>query len=108
MMKEDVLKFINTFTESSCDNGYVRYLKRDVVELFDNKCSYWFAYILFRRFIMQNAEIMCDINHKHFGTKINGRVYDIRGDVTVQHSWTKWNDMDSDMKEKLSKEYIMF
>ena len=107
-MKEEVLKFINVFTESSCNNGYVRYLKRDVIELFDNKCSYWFAHILFRRFIMQNAEIMCDIQRKHFGARINGRIYDIRGDVTYWYSWSEWNNIDEITKSKLSKEYIMF
>lgn len=99
-MREEVLKFINVFTESPN--------KQDIIELFDNKCSYWFATILFRRFIIQNAEIMCDVEHKHFGTKIYGRIYDIKGDVTSWYTWTKWNYVDRIIKEELSEEYIMF
>ena len=99
-MREEVLKFINVFTESSS--------KQDIIELFNNKCSYWFANILFRRFILQNAEIMCDVERRHFGAKIHGRIYDIRGDVTYRYSWTKWNHIDRITKEELSKEYIMF
>lgn len=107
-MKNEVLKFINIFSGSACTDGYVRYSNREVVDLFDDKCSYWFATILFRRFIMQNAEIMCDVKHKHFGTKIYGMVYDITGDVSNIYSWEKWNYVDRVTKEELSKEYIMF
>lgn len=99
-MKEEVLNFINVFTSASNN--------QDIIKLFDDKCSYWFANILFRRFIFQKAEIMCDIQRNHFGVRINGRVYDIRGDVTCWYSWSEWNYIDEVTKSKLSKEYIMF
>ena len=98
-MKDDILKFINVFTKSS---------NKEVVMLFNNKCSYWFAHILFRRFIMQNAEIMCDVKKQHFGTKIYGRIYDINGDVTRLYTWVKWNDVDRITKAELENLYIMF
>lgn len=48
-------------------------------------CCFWFAYILCRRFI--NAELVYDQVEGHFGAKIDGRVYDITGDVTDGHEW---------------------
>ena len=60
---------------------------------FTNGCCYWFAVILFIRFMQSGAQIMYDQRVNHFGTLIDGRVYDVTGDVTDGHDWVLWRDM---------------
>ena len=59
-------------------------------EVFTGICSYWFAMILFRRFIRAGAVLMYDRAQNCYGTQICGRVYDISGDVTDGHEWVSW------------------
>lgn len=97
----DVISFISHFTSNSDKN--------QCIDVFNGQCSYWFAMILFRRFIRVGATIMCDKNKNHFGTRINGRVYDITGDVTSRYSWASWLDMtDDSQKAEIISKYIMF
>lgn len=70
----DVEKFIKRF--KTPENG----------SIFAGDCSYWFAAILYRRFIREGAKIMFDTATNHFGTMVNGKVYDITGErITSKH-----------------------
>ncbi len=57
---------------------------------------YWFAYILEGRF--PGAQIVYEPVEGHFLTEIDGRLYDIRGDVT---------ELYSDVKEFYSEDYCL-
>ena len=96
-MEDTVQSFLNRF------HG-------DATEVFTNGCCYWFALILFRRFIRDGAEIVYDIIDNHFATKINGRVYDITGDITDKtHLWISWNEYkDTAHKDRISRDCIQF
>lgn len=85
-IERDVLCFIGRFSHGS--NG----VRQEVVEAFTGGCCVWFARILEERFISLNPEIVADYAKNHFGTRINGRVYDITGDVTEGHNWELWAD----------------
>lgn len=81
---EEVIAFINKFTNKG--------KRQEVVECFTCGCCYWFAHILFERFydVMDwnpNVDIMYDEVINHFGCRVEGRVYDITGDVTEQYRW---------------------
>ena len=85
----DVLNFIKRFHDYN-DN---------VTDVFTNGCCYYFARDLAFRFFRTEAEIMYDPVACHFGTKVDGRVYDITGDVTDSYRWEPWKDFD-DVLEK--------
>ena len=81
----------------------------NIDDVFTNGCCYWFAAILFGRFIRDNAEIMYDQIENHFGTRICGRVYDITGDVTDRYSWERWAEVDDDtLRKRIVRDCIMF
>lgn len=84
MMNDKVEKFIEKFHFSD-----------DINEVFTQGCCYWFARILLEwaRFYDNTAEIMYDPVVGHFGARIDGRVYDITGDVTESHLWKNWLDI---------------
>lgn len=73
----NVENFINSFCSSTVN-----------VEEFNKKCSYWFAQVLFLRFIRENASLMYDVKANHFGTKIGREVYDATGKVTFKYKWS--------------------
>ena len=82
----------------------------DVDTVFTQGCCYWFAMILFVRFIRENAEIMYDSANNHFGTRIHGRVYDVTGDVTDTYSdWMPWNEFDAETeRQRIMRDCVMF
>ena len=81
----------------------------DVDEIFTCGCCYWFAAILFGRFIRDGATIMYDDIANHFGTRIKGRVYDITGDVTDTYTWVPWESItDKSHRERIIRDCIMF
>lgn len=55
----------------------------EVTDTFRKGMCYWFAYMLSGRFL--GAEIVYEPIEGHFLTQLNGRLYDIRGDVTDQY-----------------------
>lgn len=58
-----------------------RYEQNDVLDnTFRNGFCYWFSYILAGRF--PGAKIWYEPIEGHFVTEIDGRLYDIRGDVS--------------------------
>lgn len=80
----------------------------DVDTTFTNGCCYWFSFILAERFFWC-ARIMYDQVANHFGTEIDGRVYDVTGDVTEKYDWEPWNDLeDTKLKERIKRDCIMF
>lgn len=95
-------------------NKIDNFLKRfhssnNIDEVFTSGCCYWFAVILFGRFIREGAEIMYDDVANHFGTKIGNKVYDITGDVTDSYNWLPWNDInDESHRKRIEKDCIMF
>ena len=95
----DVIRFIYRFT-SNGENSEVR-------KALSGENSYWFAYILFRRFIKEDTKIVyCN---KRFGTYINGEVYDATGIVTKECDWVSWTNYPTgNVKNKIIEERIMF
>lgn len=97
-MDEDIHKFLERFHS---------YDKID--DVFTRGCCYWFAAILFRRFIRESAEIVYDQIANHFGTRIKGRVYDITGDVTDNYHWEPWLGIDDELlRQRIIRDCIMF
>ena len=73
--KQDVIDFINRFTGGGG--------RGEVIETFSRGCCYWFAHILHSRF--PRSEIRYDPAWNHFTCFINGRLYDITGEVTGKY-----------------------
>lgn len=93
----DVEKFIEKFQSPESN------------DIFAEDCSYWFAVILHRRFIRNDAKVMFDIATNHFGTMVYGSVYDITGNVTEKYEWVSWLELQNfSIKENVTKKYIMF
>ena len=79
----------------------------DMNDVFNGDCSYWFAVILFFRFIRDKAEIVYDEKINHFATKIEDRVYDISGDVTDNGIWIPWESTHFDNeRDEISQKFI--
>lgn len=92
----DINQFLSRFAGSS-------------ESVFTNGCCYWFAYILFGRFIREGATIMYDEVANHFGTRIRGRVYDITGDVTDSYKWETWESMTDELhRQRIIRDCINF
>lgn len=92
-----------------------QFLKRfhsseNITDVLSNGCCYWFAKILYDRFSMTHgAAIVYDEVENHFGTKINGRVYDITGDVTFKYEWSPWSDINDELlRARIIRDCIMF
>ena len=85
------------------------HFSNDIDEIFTCGCCYWFAMILSKRFAEEGAVIVYDEIANHFGTQINGKVYDITGDVTEQYHWIKWDDLDDELlRERIIRDCINF
>lgn len=95
---DNVEEFLNRF-----------HLSSNIDEVFTSGCCYWFAFILFRRFIRDGATIMYDEVENHFGTRINGIAFDITGNVTEKYKWIEWVNLNDDAhKKRIIQECIMF
>ena len=100
-MAEKVKKFIARFNR----NGN----QEQVVETFSFGCCFWFSYILAARFANDGAVIMYDEVINHFGTRVDGRVYDITGDVTDNYHWVPWSEISDDsLRRVIIRDCIMF
>lgn len=58
------------------------------VERFTNGCCYWFAQILCGRF--KRGRMYYNPVDGHFATKIDGRIYDITGEIPPSKDWLDW------------------
>lgn len=85
------------------------HITKEVNTVFTSEAHYWFAYILYRRFIRNGAVLMYSSDDNYFGTKICGKVYDITGDVTNKYNWMPWLEFEDETeKERIIRDYIMF
>lgn len=100
----DILGFIGRFST----DGYKE--RQEVIDAFLFGCCYWFAYILCARFSYYNPVIVHDNINAHFACQIDGRVYDIRGDITdMDYHWTVWREYgDATHKKRIIEQCIMF
>ena len=67
----------------------------DVRKCFSYGMCYHFALILHIRFRDEDAHKLYDPINGHFAVKINGRIYDITGDITEEtiYEWVRWSDL---------------
>ncbi len=94
----DVDKFLERFHDSN-----------DIDTVFTEGCCYWFAFVLYVRFLTKGATLMYDAVANHFATKIDGIVYDITGDVTNKYSWKNWDSItDEALLSRIRRDCIMF
>lgn len=94
-----VENFITHFHTVSADQNIDR--------VFTNGCCYWFALILCTRF--PNAKMMYDVVENHFVAEINGKTYDITGDVTGKYNVILWDKYDDPIhRERIKKQCIDF
>lgn len=100
-MEKEVLGFISRFTAKGS--------RREVIDAFQNGCCFWFAKTLRDRFSGSDPDIMYDQVANHFGTMIDGRVYDITGDVTSCYRWEVFAKMkDALLVNRLIRDCIAF
>lgn len=97
-MTQNVNAFLDRFHESS-----------NIDDVFTGGCCYWFASILHQRF--PHSHIVYDPVLNHFATKIEGRVFDITGDVTDKSvsGWEPWDAYaDLPHRRRIVRDCIMF
>lgn len=95
-MVSDIFNFLKRF-----------HLSKDVDIVFTCGCCYWFASILCQRF--QESRLMYDQIQNHFVAEIDGRLYDITGDVTDRYNVSPWDEMVDELhKSHIIRDCIMF
>ena len=78
-------------------------------DTFQSGCCYWFSFILFFRFLDKGTEIMYDEVANHFGCMIDGRIYDITGDVTDSYDWEPWSELsDEALRARIIRDCVKF
>lgn len=98
-MEKEILNFIDRFT--------LQGRLQDTITTFTQGCCFWFAFILHTRF--PDSTIMYDPVVGHFITRIGGRDYDIRGDVTGKFEAYKWDDNTEEFdKEHVTRDCVNF
>ena len=81
-------------------------------ELFEGEASYHFSVILKERFKDEEIYVIYHPTYHVFATHINGRIYDITGDITDDiniHEWILLNDMpyiDMARTHRMRRDYI--
>jgi len=88
MDNQPILRFISRFKGSA--------------DVFLHGCCYWFAHILENQFLLKQKEkpkIKYEPVEGHFITRIRGRLYDIRGDVTELYEDKNLYDMERLLKD---------
>lgn len=108
-LRQTILDFIARFT----NNGK----RQEVIECFSCGCCYWFAEILWNRFTLDVVDTDCYIIYdpiiNHWACCIDGRAYDITGDITdnEEYSWHDWNRFmyqDTSLTKRLYRDCINF
>ena len=102
----DVLCFIGRFSTKMDGSGE----SEEMQDHFLHGLCWWFAYILFTRFAEYSPEIVVDLVANHFACRIDGCVYDIRGDITnMGYNWTPWDEYgDALHRKRIIEQCIMF
>lgn len=107
-LRQTILNFIARFT----NNGK----RQEVIECFSCGCCYWFAKILWNRFVDvvdTDCYIIYDPIINHWACCIDSRAYDITGDITdnEEYSWHDWNRFmyqDASLMKRLYRDCIDF
>ena len=92
----DVMKFIQTFKRHY-----------GIPDVFHHNTGYWFAFILFRRFLKEGAKILYSNQQNRFAVRIAGRVYDIDGETTGVMSFGLWDQENEEIRGRVNKDNIM-
>ena len=106
-----ILRFIDRFT----GNGQ----RQEVIDAFSCGCCYWFADILWNRFAFETEfkEDLCYLVYdpiiNHWACSINGRIYDITGDISdnQEYKWQDWGTFqlqDKSLTKRLYRDCINF
>ena len=74
--------------------AFIKHFQNDgTIDVFMNGCCYWFAFILYSRFIGAGAEIWYNEVTGHFATKICEKLYDIRGEIdSTEDGWIAFDE----------------
>ena len=100
--KKDVLKFIKRFQNEG------------TIKTFTQGCCYWFAQILNDRFYSFEfaSKIMYNDKENHYACYIDGKLYDITGEIPMNSNWVSWNEYqykgDELVIERLFRDCIEF
>lgn len=86
-MHKDIIYFIEKFKRMD---------PITIEDVFLHGNCYWFAQILINRFQNENPELYYLPIDGHFITKINGRFYDISGEVIPDQILVSWNNLQKD------------
>lgn len=93
----EINQFINHFHSIAEDDN--------ITDVFTCGCCYWFAHILCTRF--KKAVMMYDPIINHFAARIDGRLYDITGDVTDKYTMIEWENFDDDLEKQRIIDYCI-
>ena len=89
-MYKEIIAFIDRFTLQGA--------LQDTIITFTQGCCYWFSYIMHTRF--PDSAVMYDPIENHFVIEIEGRLYDITGEVTNDYKVVDWNTYPDEIEKK--------
>ena len=97
---ELILNYIKQFRDLGAEN------------CFANGMCYHFTVLLRQRFCSAHCPILYDQVANHFATLIEGRIYDITGDITEnqEYHWERWNDIhqkDPALEKRIRRDCIL-
>lgn len=84
--------------EEATRKGILDFIKKfqneGTIKIFTEGCCYWFARILCERFdiSLYKTTMMYNNIDGHFAAKINGRLYDITGELNETADWKTWDE----------------
>ena len=101
-----------TRVERNDIDGFIsrfHHYEHDVTETFTNGCCYYFALALHSRFPNSRIMLATGRNNEagevlHFVTEIDGREYDITGDVTGEYKTVVWDDLPEGFTKNMIKQ----
>lgn len=97
-MHQDVLNFIQTFKRHY-----------GITPVIHHNTGYWFAFVLFRRFLKEGAKILYSKPQNRFAVRIAGRAYDIDGEIMGVTNWGFWDqEKDEELRARVNRENIMY
>ena len=87
-----------------CINKFISEFHGDSVEVFTQRCCYWFAYILAERF---GGRIKYDPINGHFATQVGGSIYDIQGEIEDPRMWIDWETYNDELhKSRITRDCV--
>ena len=97
---ELILNYIKQFRNLGAEN------------CFANGMCYHFTVLLRQRFGSAHCSILYDQVANHFATLIEGRIYDITGDITEnqEYHWERWSDVrqkDHALEKRIRRDCIL-